>query len=38
MLGEEAFETDPSLLDKYAAADHAFTVDPVDGTKDFVHG
>ena len=24
--------------DRYAAADHAFTVDPVDGTKNFVHG
>ena len=23
---------------RYAAADHAFTVDPVDGTKNFVHG
>ena len=38
VLGEEAFEADASLLDKYAGAEHAFTVDPVDGTKNFVHG
>ena len=38
MLGEEAFAGDPALIDRYAAADHAFTVDPVDGTKNFVHG
>ena len=25
-------------MERYAAADHAFTVDPVDGTKNFVHG
>jgi fructose-1,6-bisphosphatase/inositol monophosphatase family enzyme len=38
VLGEEAYAADPALLEKYAAADHAFTVDPVDGTKNFVHG
>lgn len=38
VLGEEATADDPSVLDRYAAADHAFTVDPVDGTKNFVHG
>jgi fructose-1,6-bisphosphatase/inositol monophosphatase family enzyme len=38
VLGEEAEATDPDLLDRFAAADHAFTVDPVDGTKNFVHG
>jgi fructose-1,6-bisphosphatase/inositol monophosphatase family enzyme len=38
VLGEEAASADPSLLDAYAGADHAFTVDPVDGTKNFVHG
>jgi fructose-1,6-bisphosphatase/inositol monophosphatase family enzyme len=38
VLGEEAYAADPGLLDKYAAAEHAFTVDPVDGTKNFVHG
>ena len=38
VLGEEAFAGDASLLDRFNAADHAFTVDPVDGTKNFVHG
>ncbi len=38
VLGEEAASADPSLLDRYAAAHHAFTVDPVDGTKNFVRG
>lgn len=38
ILGEEAFEADPALLDRFRAAEHAFTVDPVDGTKNFVQG
>ncbi len=38
VLGEEATASDPSLLDRYRGADHAFTVDPVDGTKNFVKG
>lgn len=38
VLGEEATAADPSVLQRYAAAAHAFTVDPVDGTKNFVHG
>src|SRR5689334_2140392 len=38
ILGEETYAGDPDLLHRYAAADHAFTVDPVDGTKNFVHG
>lgn len=38
VLGEEAFAEDASLLDRFRAADHAFTVDPVDGTRNFVHG
>jgi fructose-1,6-bisphosphatase/inositol monophosphatase family enzyme len=38
VLGEEATATDPSLLDRFRAADHAFTLDPVDGTKNFVKG
>lgn len=38
VLGEEAMAADASLLDAFAAADHGFTVDPVDGTKNFVHG
>ncbi|HSU74495.1 MAG TPA: inositol monophosphatase [Terrabacter sp.] len=38
ILGEETFAGDHELMQRYAAADHAFTVDPVDGTKNFVHG
>ena len=38
ILGEEANESDDTLLDRFRAADHAFTVDPVDGTKNFVSG
>lgn len=38
VLGEEAHSADPSLMDRYLGAEHAFTVDPVDGTKNFVHG
>src|SRR5436190_11052978 len=38
ILGEEAHAHDSSLLDRFNAADHAFTVDPVDGTKNFVNG
>jgi fructose-1,6-bisphosphatase/inositol monophosphatase family enzyme len=38
VLGEEAYAHDPGLLDRFNTADHAFTVDPVDGTKNFVLG
>jgi fructose-1,6-bisphosphatase/inositol monophosphatase family enzyme len=38
VLGEEAFEADPSVLSRFREADHAFTVDPVDGTRQFVRG
>jgi fructose-1,6-bisphosphatase/inositol monophosphatase family enzyme len=38
VLGEEATAADPALLERFRAADHAFTVDPVDGTKNFVRG
>ena len=38
VLGEEAFAADHSLMDRYLSAEHAFTVDPVDGTKNFVNG
>jgi fructose-1,6-bisphosphatase/inositol monophosphatase family enzyme len=38
ILGEEANESDDGLLGRFRAADHAFTVDPVDGTKNFVRG
>ena len=38
VLGEEATHTDDTLLARFRAADHAFTVDPIDGTKNFVAG
>jgi fructose-1,6-bisphosphatase/inositol monophosphatase family enzyme len=38
VLGEEATAADPSRAAAFATARHAFTVDPVDGTKNFVHG
>lgn len=38
VLGEEATAADPSLPEAFVAAEHAFTVDPVDGTKNFVQG
>ena len=38
VLGEEAYAARPAVLDEFHAADHAFTVDPVDGTKNFVNG
>lgn len=38
VLGEEAFSLDAALLPRFVATDHGFTVDPVDGTKNFVAG
>jgi len=38
ILGEETYAGRPALLGDFWAADHAFTVDPVDGTKNFVRG
>ncbi len=38
VLGEEASSADATLLDRFRSAEHAFTVDPVDGTKNFVQG
>lgn len=38
VVGEEATSADPGLLDRIVDADHVFTVDPVDGTKNFVEG
>ncbi|QBX57236.1 inositol monophosphatase [Nocardioides seonyuensis] len=38
VLGEEAYAGDPSLMQQYATAEHAFTVDPVDGTNNFIRG
>ena len=36
VLGEEAYAGDQDLLPRFRAAEHGFTVDPVDGTKNFV--
>jgi fructose-1,6-bisphosphatase/inositol monophosphatase family enzyme len=38
VLGEEATASDDTLEDRFRQAEHAFTVDPVDGTKNFVAG
>jgi fructose-1,6-bisphosphatase/inositol monophosphatase family enzyme len=38
VLGEEAEAGDDTLIDRFDAVDHVFTVDPVDGTKNFVKG
>jgi len=38
VVGEEAHEQDPSLLDGLAGADLAFVIDPVDGTFNFASG
>jgi fructose-1,6-bisphosphatase/inositol monophosphatase family enzyme len=38
VLGEEAAVGDQTLEERFRSADHAFTVDPVDGTKNFVNG
>src|SRR3954453_4376867 len=36
--GEEAYASRPELMEQFRAAQHGFTVDPVDGTKNFVNG
>lgn len=38
VVGEEAVFADPSLRDKLPNADHAFIIDPIDGTRNFVRG
>lgn len=38
VLGEEATADDDTLIERFRAAEHAFTVDPVDGTRNFVRG
>lgn len=37
IVGEEAVAASPKILDSLADAEHWFTVDPVDGTKNFVN-
>lgn len=38
IVGEEAVHADRALVDRLPGVAHAFLVDPVDGTKNFVHG
>ena len=38
VLGEEDYATDPGVLERFRRADHAFTIDPIDGTANFVRG
>jgi len=38
LVGEEATERDPSLLNRLGDAELAFVIDPVDGTKNFASG
>lgn len=38
IVGEEAVFTDPGLLDLLGDAEHAFVIDPIDGTRNFVEG
>lgn len=38
IVGEEGVFADASLLDGLATAEHAFVIDPIDGTRNFVAG
>ena len=38
VVGEEGVFLGDSLLDALAEAEHAFVIDPIDGTRNFVHG
>lgn len=38
VVGEEAVFDDPSLRDRLPNAEHAFIIDPIDGTRNFVRG
>lgn len=38
VVGEEATAADPGLAARVHRAEHAFVVDPVDGTRNFIHG
>lgn len=38
VLGEEAYAADPAVLEDFQRAEHAFTIDPIDGTANFVRG
>src|SRR5690625_1535666 len=38
LVGEEAPAAAPTILERIKTADHAWTVDPIDGTRNFVNG
>lgn len=38
IVGEEAAFGDPSIIERFQCADHGFTIDPIDGTSNFVRG
>lgn len=38
LVGEEATASDPTILERLKTAEHAWTVDPIDGTRNFVNG
>lgn len=38
LVGEEATAADPTILERLKTAEHAWTVDPIDGTRNFVNG
>lgn len=38
VVGEEATATAPGMIASVPTAEHAFVVDPVDGTRNFIHG
>ena len=38
IVGEEAVAADPAILQRIAGAGQWFTIDPIDGTRNFVHG
>ncbi|WP_425308548.1 inositol monophosphatase [Ammonicoccus fulvus] len=38
IVGEEAAAVHPSIVHQVHSAEHAFVVDPVDGTRNFIHG
>lgn len=38
VVGEEGVFTDPSILELLAGAEHAWVIDPIDGTRNFARG
>ncbi|MGE4351595.1 MAG: inositol monophosphatase [Bdellovibrionales bacterium] len=38
VVGEEAFEQNPAILDQFTGSDPVWTIDPLDGTKLFIAG